>query len=233
MIERAPIIDFHAHILPHADHGSKSTKESLDQLAIMNRCGVDTVVATPHFYPNTASVSSFLELVNFSAERLAPQRTKTPNIIIGSEVLYCEGLDHMDQLDALCVRGTQVLLLELPISEWNSELFYTVERLTHRFTVVLAHIDRYIKKQSDEIARLLDMGALAQINATSLSSLSTRHKLSPLLTSDRVVALGSDLHKTEQKSCRALVSAQKKLGGLFDEIMERSQHLLRNAERLQ
>ena len=43
-------IDFHAHILPELDHGSKSLEISLQQLDWAKRVQVDTIVSTSHFY---------------------------------------------------------------------------------------------------------------------------------------------------------------------------------------
>ena len=40
--------DFHAHILPGADHGSDGMETSLTQLALAEAAGVDTIIATPH-----------------------------------------------------------------------------------------------------------------------------------------------------------------------------------------
>lgn len=229
----ATCIDFHSHILPGADHGSRNLSESLAQLAMLESFGVDTVVATPHFYPNSMGVDRFLRVVDSASKELSDHRPATsPRIAIGAEVLYCDGLERMEGLDHLCIRGTNVLLLELPLEVWSSELFHTVERLTQRFTVLLAHIDRYIVEQEEEIHALLGAGAYAQVNAAALASLSKRRRLSPLWDTDRIVALGSDLHKTEKKACRAMHSAEKRLGDRFDVIMNRAAALLSNAEFL-
>ena len=55
------MIDFHTHILPRMDDGSRSVEESLEMLDSMRQQGVKTVFATPHFYANDESVDSFLE----------------------------------------------------------------------------------------------------------------------------------------------------------------------------
>ena len=44
------MIDFHAHILPKMDDGSKSAEESIAMLKIQAEQGIRCVVATPHFY---------------------------------------------------------------------------------------------------------------------------------------------------------------------------------------
>ena len=227
-----PLIDFHSHILPGADHGSSGTKESLKQLEIIKRFGVDIVVATPHFYPHSANIEDFLRLVAFTAGKLADREEPSPKICLGAEVLYCAGLHKMEGLESLCLRGTDVLLLELPMNEWNDELLDTVERLTRKFTVVLAHIDRYIHVQEEEIYRLLNAGAFAQINGYALDSFGKRRKLASILESDRVVALGSDLHGSDKKLYQKFMDSEKRLGDTFGAIMERSANLLASAEYL-
>ena len=53
-------IDFHAHVLPHADHGSTSVESSIKQIEEAKKAEVDFIVATPHFYPNKHNLYSFL-----------------------------------------------------------------------------------------------------------------------------------------------------------------------------
>ena len=52
------IIDFHNHILPGIDDGSKSADESLEMLDVYEALGIEKVFASPHIYkdlyPNTA-----------------------------------------------------------------------------------------------------------------------------------------------------------------------------------
>ena len=42
-------IDFHSHILPKIDDGSRSVEESVKLLDLMAQDGVSVVAATPHF----------------------------------------------------------------------------------------------------------------------------------------------------------------------------------------
>ncbi len=229
---RSAVIDFHSHILPAVDHGSTGITQTLGQLEIMNDSLVNTVVATPHFYPNSARVEAFLSTVEEAAEKISLHAKRKPNICLGAEVLYCNRLDEMQGLEKLCIRGTDVLLLELPMDSWDRELFDTVDALLKKFTVVLAHIDRYIRSQQDEIEMLLEMGALAQINAYSLFSFGLKRKLLPFTATDSLVALGSDLHGEDRRAYEKFCAAPKALGDAFDQIMERSAWLLRNAEYL-
>lgn len=230
MSASVPLIDFHAHILPGADHGSSGIEQSVNQLALIHHAGVDTVVATPHFYPNRHKVEDFVKTVGSAAESLAVHLPDTLRLAVGSEVLYCDRLDRMEGLERLCIRGTDLLLLELPLDIWNRDLFETVECLTKRYTVLLAHVDRYVRFQQEELLELLAMGTYAQINADALFSFTERRKLLPILESGRVVALGSDLHRLEKKTYERFSAARGKLGeGRFEEIMRRSAELLQGA----
>ena len=58
------MIDFHTHILPKVDDGSRSLEQSLAMLNELKKQGVKKLVATPHFYANDESVESFLERRN-------------------------------------------------------------------------------------------------------------------------------------------------------------------------
>ena len=121
------LIDFHSHILPRLDHGSRSSQVSLSQLQMMQAAGVDTVCATSHFYPQEVLLSSFLEARQGSFNRLLEVSgdMQRPKILLGAEVLICEGLDQMEGLEALCLEGTNVMLLEMPFSA-NSWRMYSI-----------------------------------------------------------------------------------------------------------
>ena len=202
---------------------------TLEQLALLKKSGVDTVVATPHFYPNRHTVSYIPGEIDNAAEEIKKMDVDRPHIALGAEVLYCEGLENLEELEKLCIRGTNVLLLELPLDLWDDALFSTVRNLLKKYTVMLAHIDRYIDFQADEINILLQMGALAQINATSLFSGAARKRLLPFIMDEKIFALGTDLHGKDKRTCRRFSDAYKKLGIEYEPIMNRAEKLLDGA----
>ena len=55
------IIDFHTHILPGIDDGSRDADTSCRMLEMAVEQGVDMIVATPHFYASRDRVEHFLE----------------------------------------------------------------------------------------------------------------------------------------------------------------------------
>ena len=123
-------IDFHAHILPGADHGASRVETSLRQLALMREAGVSAVVATPHFYPHRQTPESFLtkrESAIAALREALPQ--DAPTVYIGAEVLVCPGIHEMEGLEKLTIEGTNVLLLEMPTTVWDSAILDTVEEI--------------------------------------------------------------------------------------------------------
>lgn len=187
-------IDFHAHILPKCDHGSDSLQTSLKQLKLAENAGIDVICATPHFYPQKENLRPFLERRAHGYECIEPYINGTvQRVLLGAEVLICDNLEKMDGLECLCLEGTNLLLLEMPFSPWTSRNFHTVQAILERETVqiVLAHIERYDK---NNVSALLQMGAKAQVNASSICSLRASHNLNSFISKGQVFAVGSDIH---------------------------------------
>ncbi|MCQ2386041.1 MAG: histidinol-phosphatase [Clostridia bacterium] len=220
------VIDFHAHILPGADHGSFSLEESLWQLRSAKAAGVDLVIATPHFYPEEHRVDEFLAMrEKLTAKLKKANGEKTLRIRPGAEVLLCEGLDRMEGLEKLCIQGTDILLLEMPFAEVTDEMFRTIERLEKGGKVrpVLAHIDRY---RFETAARALSCTPRAQINVQSLTGFFGMRRLKPFLDGGFVYALGSDIHRRGNQYT-AFARVLKKRSSEAEEIMRRTASLLK------
>ena len=226
-------IDFHSHILPGVDHGSKDTNEASKQLELIASGGTDIVVATSHFYPHVHRAEEFLGSVNNATTKLTDlAKPLGLKICLGAEVLLCDGINKMPDFEKLCIRGTKVILIEMPSTgSWNN-LINTVEDIIDSgYTVILAHIDRYLKNYEEQIDILLRNGALAQVNADSLSSFFSRKKIMEYIDAGCVYALGSDLHGADNKAYSAFASLKKHIGAdNYEKIMSRAAKLLENAE---
>ena len=224
-------IDFHSHILPGCDHGSRHRSTSCAQLELAAEAGIETICATSHFYPEVKNVRDYLERRDASYSALMeylPSNMrnfeKAPRIILGAEVLICNGIARLPDLEKLCLEGTNVLLLEMPFTHWTESHFESVEELLERKDIrpVIAHADRY---QPDDIDRLLDYEIPLQLNVDSLCSLFMPKQLKSWIEYGHVCALGSDIHGAEIGYSQWL-KAEKKLKGNFDLIMERTEELI-------
>ena len=227
------VIDFHSHILPALDHGCEKIEECREQLKLMKDSGTDIAVATSHFYPHMHDIEVFANKVDRAIEKMqASGLVDAPELRVGAEVLLCKGMDGMENLNRLCIRGTNLLLIELPTSSISHKHVDTVENLMLKgYRVLLAHIDRYLDAYPDEIESLLSAGAVAQINAYSLASRSMRKQILHYLeTTDKICAIGSDLHGADSSNYKKFVKAQKILDDYYPEIMQRASALLEGSQ---
>lgn len=219
------LIDFHTHTIPWADHGSSSVETSLFQINSAKQIGIETIVATPHFYPQYENVERFIERRNSCFDRLNEQLTdEHPDIILGAEVLICDNIEAMPGLDQLCLGETRLLLIELPFTDFSDTHVYSIKMLIKQgYTVVLAHADRY---DPDNIERLIAVGAKIQLNADSLSKLFVQPHIKDWIERDKVIAIGSDIHGEDPKAYKRFKKAMKRLGNSLDYVMSSSEELL-------
>ena len=219
-------IDFHTHILPGADHGSASLEVSLWQINEARRHGITKIVATPHFYPERITVDEFSNIKDSCYSILASNLPDDIELYTGAEVLVCPGLEHLLGLERLCINGTKVLLIELPLGYISDDIITTVEALIERgYTVLLAHADRY---NSDDIDTLVALGCIIQLNAKSVASIFTRRKCKRWIDMGVVAALGSDIHQTDKSAYKAFIKAVRVIGNSYSEISKKSLDLLSN-----
>lgn len=223
------IIDFHAHILPGADHGSASIDTTAQQLALAQKAGVSKIIATPHFYPHMHTLSSFLEKRDVAYRSMLSVLPEGMEIRLGAEVLICPGIENLPELDKLFINGTKTLLLELSTSEFSEENCASVRKLIDRgVNVVLAHADRY---PVPYIERMIELGAKIQLNAVSLNKFFKRKPLYSWLSRGLVVALGSDIHGRDSKAYPALVKAYRKIGTHADKVARESQLIWKKSSK--
>ena len=195
-MEKTINIDFHAHVLPGMDHGCRDVDMAVEQLRKAAAAGVDIVVATPHFYAHTESVTQFLERRRSSVsklEKVIHTETGFPDVLVGAEVLICPGLEHMEKLKELCLEGTDVLLLEMPFADrWEDELIDTAVKVKDLgISVVMAHAERY---KLSQMHLLTNKGIPVQLNVKSMAGGRHFFRAVRYLKDKSVVALGSDIH---------------------------------------
>ena len=232
------MIDLHTHILPGVDDGAKSVQDSLNMLYVQYEQGVDTVVLTPHFYPDREDSTSFLKRRKAAWEELVqticslPQQDqlRLPKIVLGAAVAYVPGLQMMEHLAAVCIGNTKNMLLELPFYLWDSSFIHHLYDFLGRagVTPVLAHIDRYFgiqkKKQLDEV---LDLGLPAQVGTDTINWAGS--PAMKLLRQGRGHLLASDCHDMKSRTPnlrQAMMAVRKKLG------QERCEELMEMADQL-
>ncbi len=223
--------DFHSHILPGADHGSDGIKTSRGQLDVISSHGIKRVVATPHFYPTADNVNTFLKRRGECADALrSVMHEGDPEILLGAEVLICDGIERMDGLESLAVDGTKCILLEMPMTRWTDRTYETVEAISSNgFDVVMAHIDRYDPKYIDE---LMTLDVFAQLNPGTFETRKGRKFAAKWLEAGKVVAVGSDLHGASDRDYKQFIGACEALGDHAEAVENSMAALLKGAKAI-
>ena len=221
------MIDWHSHILPGMDDGSKDVAESLTLVKTLKEQNVETIIATPHFYANIESTEKFFKRRSESYQRLHERLPEgSPAIKLGAEVRYYPGISRMADLKQLKIEGSKLLLLEMPISKWTE---YTVRELIEIASLqdinpILAHIERYLALQTADVQhRLYESGILMQVNASFFVKVTTKRKAIDYLSSGKIHFLGSDCHNMTTRPPqldRAFAYIIKKLGTDFISQMD-------------
>jgi protein-tyrosine phosphatase len=215
------------------DDGSRDTAESISMINMLRTQGVGTVIATPHFYANDESVDLFLERRKSAFERLVAELPEgSPEILLGAEVRYYQGINRMADLKALRIEGTKLLLLEMPMSSWTEYMVRELIEMSGRSSikVILAHVERYMALQKQSVwNRLLESGILIQVNASFFTSFASKRKALSLLREGSVHFVGSDSHNMSSRPPRvgkAFEVIQKKLGENYLKQMNEYGHSL-------
>ena len=192
------MIDLHSHILPKMDDGSSGVEESLALLEMLKGQGVETVVATPHFYPTKDTPEAFLTRRQACWDALSPELGEIPNVLLGAEVAYFDGIAACADMEKLQIGNTRLLLLEMPFLDWTDAMVEDVCAIPERLGLypVLAHVHRYCgrKQLKKYLPKLLSQGVYLQCSPEGLLEGWNKRWLMRLVKAGQIHFLGSDCH---------------------------------------
>jgi len=215
------MIDFHTHILPRMDDGAKNTAQSLEMLKLCAAQNIEKVIATPHFYATHKSPYEFLTKreKSYNMLMLATSEKQLPEVILGAEVLYFEGISDCKELEMLKIGDTRLVLIEMPFVPWTSRMIYEVADIYEKRNLIplIAHIDRYIDifGKKNVVNSFDELPVLIQLNSNFLISRKTSRFAISLIKKGKVHLLGSDFHNltTRKPNLKeAFDIIEKKLG---------------------
>ncbi len=193
------MIDFHSHILPNVDDGSRSYEESKIILMEAKNAGFSKIVSTSHYALNC------FETPEYKREKMINelnQEDNIPEIILGSEIfLNYTIIDLLKEYKASTINKTNYVLFELPLRHKFPNLKITINNLKeNNYELILAHPERYlvVQKNFNFLLELKDMGILFQSNYGSILGmygLGAKLTLKKMLKNNLVDLLGSDVHR--------------------------------------
>ena len=198
------VIDFHSHILPRVDDGSKSMEQSLQMFRLESQHGTEHVVLTPHFYANHCTMDQFLHRRQSAYEALTAAVDETmPKLHLGAEVRLFEGLSQIDEVELLSISGTRCILVEFSMLPWSEWMYRELIKLhtDRKLTPIFAHVDRYMTpwRSFGIPQRLEQLPVLVQANAEFFLRRPTRKKALKMLENRQIHLLGSDCHDLKER----------------------------------
>ena len=204
------MIDLHCHLIPGVDDGPEELAESVALCRLAAADGCEVLVATPHqrhpywWNGDRELLEARLDSVR---ERLGPK----PRLLAGAEI-HVDSMEVLEEIFALpsgelfSLAGSRYLLLELSRQEdWGpdpSEIFH--ELIVTGWKPILAHPEMYpwLAGRSDLIAHWVEMGALTQVTAMSVTgSFGQRpHQMAHMLLEQGLVHfVASDAHGIDRR----------------------------------
>lgn len=197
------MLDIHTHILPKMDDGSKSVEMSLEMLRKSREQGVTTLVSTSHFYADVESPMSFRSRRAHARKRLEEALTGSePELLYGAEVMYYPGISYSNEIPGLAIKGTDLLLIELPFIPWQSSVLDELVTLQYnsRLRIVLAHVERYKDIEKKAVFReLFERPFYFQCNASAFRYRDTRKLAFNLMDSGLLHFVGTDCHDNKDR----------------------------------
>jgi len=238
------MIDIHCHILPNIDDGSSSMETSIEMARIALEDGIKFIIATPHYIeyeheiPREAILKNCQEL-----NQLLIQKGIELKILPGAEVFISPTIVESYKKGKIISLndGRKYILIELPVAtypEYTEDIIFEFKVMG--ITPIIAHIERYfyVKDDFELVFRLINKGALIQVNSTSVMGLfgkEVKNKSIDLIKHRLVHFIASDAHTTRgrvPKISEALEILRKERvdESYIDYILINSQKVVRGEE---
>lgn len=204
------MIDFHNHILPNFDDGSKSFQMSMNMFREAERQGITEIVNTIHFQHPRIDNSHFTynqitsEINNLQNE-LNKEKIKI-KLHLGSELYFYQNLVELINNPIATIGNGKYMLIEFPVIKFPigyEKILFELQLVG--VTPIIAHPERYRQVQNDFqiISEFIDRGYIIQSDAGSiLGQFGTRTKncVINLLKNNLVHILGSDAHNDSKRN---------------------------------
>lgn len=164
-------VDLHSHVLPGIDDGAQTVEDSAILVTEMQKAGIKKIIATPHimidYYRNTPdSINRALDILRAHLER---ENINIP-IEAAAEHYYDENFLKLIDTDQLMLIEGKYVLFELAFTSKPPNVIHTIQKITDKgYTPILAHPERYLYLNMQELERFRSWGCLIQLNTISLT----------------------------------------------------------------
>lgn len=223
-------IDIHTHILPGVDDGAKDWETCLNMLQKSAECGVQKVIATPHYFPwkQKSTPMEIEALCREAQKKLLKKHGITMDIYPGNEIYYStDAIQDLKEGKMLTLAGSRYILVEFdPRSSYQVFCRAVKEFRDAGYIPIVAHMERYeCMSQASKMQELKDMGALFQMNVEAFQGGffdSDSRWSKKCLLEEQVDFLASDMHGLHRRTPIAeeeLLWIRKKLNPKYQKVL--------------
>ena len=197
------MIDFHTHILPNIDDGSKSIEETFNLIEEAEKVGFEGIILTSHYIENYYETDEPEREVWLNAiiENLKVKRKKT-DLYLANEIYLSENImSLLEEGKASTINNSCYVLFEMPLNNEPLNLYNVIYSLQeNKLIPVLAHPERYsfVQKEPELIYDLIQKGCLMQANYGSILGQygkKAQFIVRKFLQNNLIHFLGSDVHR--------------------------------------
>ena len=202
------MIDFHNHVLPGIDDGSKNMEMTLNMLRTASDQGIKKIINTTHLqHPKMEGKNTDFKYIQGVRDKVVDEAKSIGidiDIELASEVYYLPNL--CDLIDNPLAMISNYMLIEFPMIIVPAKFEKTFFQLKLRgVTPVLAHPERYRFVQEDmkRLEMLKEMGVLFQIDAGSIIGHfgdKTKKTSINMLSRGYCHLIGSDAHNDNKRT---------------------------------
>ena len=197
------MIDFHTHILPNIDDGSKSIEETFNLIKEAEKAGFKKIISTSHYLEKYYEVDvierkAWIDTLN----KTIKERNEEIELYLGNEIYFSDNIiSLLEEGKATTINNTSYLLFELPLNAKPFNIYNIIyELLEYKLIPVLAHPERYTFVQSEPelVYDLIQKGVLMQCNYGSIIGQYGKKAqiiVKKLYENNMVHFLGTDVHK--------------------------------------
>lgn len=171
------MIDIHSHLIPRIDDGARSVDQTLSVLRQFAADGVHDVVLTPHLRASELNIDpeDALERRTAFYEPLRARAPDVPRLHLGFEIMLDQPLPRAATDRRFSLAGSRFYLVEFPPTVVGRFAANALEQIAEFDVVpIVAHPERYHACSVPTIAAWRDVGALIQVDATTLTRNSIR-----------------------------------------------------------
>lgn len=197
------MIDFHSHILPNIDDGSRSIEETFNLIKEAKNAGFEAIISTSHYMENYYETNAPEREVWIKAiyDNLQAKNIDI-NLYLGNEIYLSENIIKLlEEGKASTINDTSYVLFEMPLNVEPMNLYDIIyDMMQYKLVPILAHPERYsfVQNEPELVYDLIQKGVLMQANYASIIGYYGQKAqiiVEKFFENNMIHFLGSDVHR--------------------------------------